>query len=187
MYLIQKSPHSLITHQILQNHRYKLTLLYTLLMKVSVVCQNSVSQFWDSFNAAVNNNPSLSKVQKFSYLRVQLQGDAARTIDGFPLTDNNYDQSILLLKERFGQSHKLINAHMQALLNLPPPVNSLPSLRTFIDSVETHIRALSALRVSQESYGTLLAPIIIGKLHAETWHGTTHQLNGWLMTSRLLC
>ena len=116
--------------------------------------------FWDSFNVAVNNNPSLSKVQKFSYLRAQLQCDAARTIDGFPLTDINYDQSILLLKERFGQPHKLTNVHMQALLNLPPPVNSLPSLLAFIDSVETHIRALSALRVSQESYGTLLAPII---------------------------
>ena len=85
--------------------------------------------FWDSFNAAVNNNPSLSKVQKFSYLRAQLQGDAARTIDGFPLTDVNYDQSILLLKERFGQPHKLTNTHMQTLLNLPTPTNSLmPSL-----------------------------------------------------------
>ena len=95
-------------------------------MNVSVVCQNSVSQiflvthsFGKPFGISVNNNPSLSKVQKFSYLQAQLQGDAARTIDGFPLTDVNYDQSLQLLKERFGQPHELTNAHMQALLNLP--------------------------------------------------------------------
>ena len=57
---------------------------------------------------------------------------------------------------------------MQALLNLPPPANSLPSLHAFIDSIDTHIKALSSLRVSQDSYGTLLAPIIISKLPAET-------------------
>ena len=34
--------------------------------------------FWDSFDAAVNSNTSLTGVQKFNYLRAQLQGDAAR-------------------------------------------------------------------------------------------------------------
>ena len=35
--------------------------------------------FWDSFNAAIHANPSLSEIQKFSYLKALLQGDAART------------------------------------------------------------------------------------------------------------
>ena len=33
--------------------------------------------FWDSFNAAVHNNTTLSCIQKFNYLKSQLQGDAA--------------------------------------------------------------------------------------------------------------
>ena len=37
---------------------------------------------------------------------------------GFPLTDVNYEQSVTLLRERFSQPYKLINARMQALLNL---------------------------------------------------------------------
>ena len=40
--------------------------------------------FWDSFQAAIHLNPNLSGIQKFNYLKVQLQGDAARTIEGFP-------------------------------------------------------------------------------------------------------
>ena len=33
--------------------------------------------FWDSFQAAIYLNPNLSGVQKFNYLKAQLQGDAA--------------------------------------------------------------------------------------------------------------
>ena len=36
--------------------------------------------FWDCFEAAVHNNPSLKGVQKLSYLRAQLLEDAARVI-----------------------------------------------------------------------------------------------------------
>ena len=68
--------------------------------------------FWDSFDAAVNSNASLTGVQKFNYLRAQLQGDAARVVTGFPLTDDNYAHSVSLLKQRFRQPYKLVNAHM---------------------------------------------------------------------------
>ena len=87
--------------------------------------------FWDSFNAAVHTNPALGCIQKFNYLKAQLQGDAARAIAGLPLTERNYQHSIELLENRFGQPHKLINAHMQALLDMPNPNTSLTSLRLF--------------------------------------------------------
>ena len=120
--------------------------------------------FWDSFNVAVNSNPNLEGVQKFNYLRAQLSGDASRAIAGFPLTNNNYKQAVDLLKARFGEPQKIINNHMQALLNLPNPANDITSLQQFYDSMETHVRGLASLGKSQESYGDLLVPIIIGKL-----------------------
>lgn len=58
--------------------------------------------FWDSFCAAIHANPSLSRIQKFNYLKAQLQGDTARAIDGLPLSDMNYTHSITLLQDRFG-------------------------------------------------------------------------------------
>ena len=131
--------------------------------------------FWDSFSAAVDSNHTLSGVQKFNYLRAQLQGDAARAIAGFPLTDANYTHSIDLLRERFGQSHKIVNAHMQALLDLPNPSSDMTELRRFYDSVENHIRGLSSLGKSQESYGALLIPIILGKLPMEIRHNLARE------------
>ena len=62
--------------------------------------------FWDSFEAAVHSNTSLRGVQKFTYLKVQLMGDALRAVTGFPLTNSNYEQAVTLLREHFGQPNK---------------------------------------------------------------------------------
>ena len=45
--------------------------------------------FWDSFYAAIDANPNLSGIQKFNYLKAQLQRDAARAVSGLPLSDLN--------------------------------------------------------------------------------------------------
>ena len=119
--------------------------------------------FWDCFEAAVHTNTSLSEVQKLSYLRAQLHGDAARVIAGLQLSNDNYTHSVTLLKERFGQTYKQVDAHLQALIDLPSP-NLLSSLREFHDATEGHIRSLSTLGKPQDSYGSLLIPILLGKL-----------------------
>ena len=64
--------------------------------------------------------PNLSGIQKFTYLKAQLQGDAAQAIAGLSLTDANYIHSITLLEDRYVQPHKLVNAHMKALWKCHP-------------------------------------------------------------------
>ena len=123
--------------------------------------------FRDSFDSAIHNCPALSKVQKFNYLKAQLQGDASRAIAGLPLTEANYDHAIALLTQRYGQSHKIVQAHMQALLEINIPTNTLSSLQLYYDTIESHIRGLAALGKTEESYGTMLVPIILGKLPSD--------------------
>lgn len=123
--------------------------------------------FWDSFDASVHSNTNLGGVQKFSYLKAQLLGDAARAIAGFPLSNNNYEQAVKFLKERFGQPSKIISAHMQALLGISSPTNQLTSLQLFYDTTENHVRGFESLGRSHETYGDLLVPIILGKLPHE--------------------
>ena len=43
----------------------------------------------------------------------------ARTIEGFPLNDTNYLHAVAILQDCFGQTHQLVAAHMQALLDTP--------------------------------------------------------------------
>ena len=123
--------------------------------------------FWDCFEAAVHHNPSITGVQKLNYLRAQLQGTALRVIAGLPLTNENYNHSVALLKERYGETHKLTDAHMQALVELKNPNNTLSSLQFFYDSIEGHIRSLQSLGTPQGMYGSMLVPIILTKLPTE--------------------
>ena len=101
-------------------------------------------------------------------MRTQLQGDAAHIIGGFPLTDTNYIHSVELLKEKYGQQYKQVDAHMEALLNAPAPSHNLASLQSFHNTVQIHMRALSALDMPPESYGPLLTSVILSKLPSET-------------------
>ena len=58
--------------------------------------------FWDSFNSAVNSNPSLSNVDKFTYLHFLLDASAAVAIVGLTLSSANYEEAVATLKQRFG-------------------------------------------------------------------------------------
>ena len=137
--------------------------------------------FWDSFESSVHHNDSLSDIQRFSYLRSLLQGDAARVIEGFPLTHTNYIQAVELLKERFGQEHQIVYAYMQGLLELPRPTSTIVSLRMFQEKMESYIRGLQSLGQGQESFGNLLVSVILGKLPVDVKHNMTrdHGNNKW--------
>ncbi|XP_074657129.1 uncharacterized protein LOC141910297 [Tubulanus polymorphus] len=122
------------------------------------------SPFWDLFESTVDNQHSLSDVEKFGHLKCHLGGDARLVIEGLPLTSVNYVKAKQLLKDRFGVSHKISEANLNQLVDLEPPVYSLNSLRRFYDNLELHIRSLESLKVGAESYGTLLVPITMNKL-----------------------
>ena len=105
------------------------------------------SVFWDSFDSAINSNQSLTPIGRFFYLRASLRGSAAATINGLSLSSANYEAAVALLKERYGDPQKIINVHMDALVNLPIVENArdLEALRHLYDEVEANVRALSAL------------------------------------------
>ena len=70
-------------------------------------------------------------------------------------------------KERYGQQHKITHATMQGFLQMPAPSNSLQSVRHFYDKMETYIRGLESVGQYQDTYGSLLMPIVLDKLPGE--------------------
>ncbi|VDI05921.1 Hypothetical predicted protein [Mytilus galloprovincialis] len=120
--------------------------------------------FWDSFSAAVHDNLSLNDVQKFNYLKSQLFGEATQCIAGLQITNTNYGQALHVLKQRFGQPHKIVQTYMQSLISLPSPTSNITHLKKFYDSMENYIRGLESIGESHESFGSLLVPIILNKL-----------------------
>ena len=115
------------------------------------------------------NNSSLSKIDKFNYLKSLVEGNAASAIDGFALTADNYESAVKLLKDRFADPQIIISSHMEELLNLPAvcDIHKVSKIRQLYDSIETHIRSLRNLGIDSSSYGSLLVPLILSKIPEE--------------------
>ena len=79
--------------------------------------------FWDSYSNAVHNNRELSNIDKMNYLKGLITCNAARAISGLPMTSQNYEKAIEILKERFGRNQVLINAHMESLSKISAPLS----------------------------------------------------------------
>ena len=50
--------------------------------------------FWDSFRSSIHENEGMSKVDKFIYLNSLLEDQAGAAVQGFALTEANYDATI---------------------------------------------------------------------------------------------
>ncbi|GFS86594.1 uncharacterized protein TNCV_316941 [Trichonephila clavipes] len=120
-------------------------------------------EFWNKFQNSIDKNETLTKVDKFSYLKSLLGGAAGNVVNGFALSDDNYDNALILLKERFGREGIVVNAHMSKLLNLYPvkDSNNVIGLRKLYDICKIQIRSLESLDVTSGMYGHLLQPILL--------------------------
>ena len=125
--------------------------------------------FWDSYESSIHSNPGLSNIDKFVYLNSLLEGPALESVAGLRLTAANYNEAVSILQRRFGDVDQIISKHMEALLNLEEVSSqyNLKALRHLYDQVESQVRGLRALGVGADSYGSLLAPVILNKLPQE--------------------
>ena len=122
--------------------------------------------FWESFEAAVDSNPDLSSVEKFNYLSSLLENTAREAIAGLSLTEANYAEAVSTLKKRFGGTQQIISKHMEALLQVEAVSSSqnVKALRRLFDNISSHMRSLASLKVREETYGSLLCPVLINKI-----------------------
>ena len=110
-------------------------------------------------------------VDKFNYLRSLLEKSAYEAIAGLTLTADNYEEAVSILKKRFGDKNQIVTKHMDALMSTESVTSSqnLKGLQHLHDTVESHIRSLKTLGVTSESYGSLLAPVLMKKLPQELY------------------
>ena len=125
----------------------------------------SYFSFWEGFRDAIHTNPEIPPSMKFSYLKSYLDGPAARTIQGLPVTEGNYQSAVDILHDRFGKKQKIISKHMDELLRILPCSNEkIGPLRFVYDKINIHVRGLKALGINSGQYGSLLIPLILSRV-----------------------
>ena len=92
------------------------------------------------FNSSVHEQ-NLPKVSKFSYLNSVLKNSA---ISGIPVTTENYDTVITLLKEKFGKKEAIIESLYAKLQNLPKANNKFSEIKHTHEVIEKLLRQLEA-------------------------------------------
>ena len=125
--------------------------------------------FHDSFDCAVHQNESLSNIQKMNYLINFVEGQAAETIKGLSLKNDNYLIALDLLKERFGDDQAIISAHMSKLLSVErvKNISDTKGLRKLTDVVKSQIRGLNSVGIEAKNFGPLLIPVVFSKIPDE--------------------
>ena len=70
--------------------------------------------FFDLFHNTVDQNQSLSSIQKLHYLKTSLKSEPARLLSQLPAMSANYAVAIQLLKERYNK-RMITHTHRDAL------------------------------------------------------------------------
>ncbi|KYN22031.1 hypothetical protein ALC57_05586 [Trachymyrmex cornetzi] len=123
----------------------------------------------DTFISVIHANTRLTNIQKFQYLRSSLFGDVLQVIHTLETTDDNYVVAWRLITERYENRKLIINKHIKELFELQPVSKSNHvSLRSFIDAVRTHVRALEVLKQPVTHWDTILIYLLIDKLDYAT-------------------
>ena len=110
--------------------------------------------FWDQFTAVIHES-DMPDVNKFTYLRSLLKGEAKAAIQGLSLTSAHYNDACYLLQQRFGRKERLIFAHIQDLLILNVPKQSKVSLLCKLqDDLQAHDEAWRLWRLRVNNSGS---------------------------------
>lgn len=127
-------------------------------------------EFYDSFNAIIQNNHDLEDIQKFQYLKGLLTGEAAQVIQALEISDCNYQVAISLLRDRYDNKKRLVHDHIKCIFNLPQLAKeNAPQLRDIVDSLTKHLRSLASLKLSQEQlFQSVIIYIIASKFDHRT-------------------
>ncbi|XP_018399979.1 PREDICTED: uncharacterized protein LOC108777551, partial [Cyphomyrmex costatus] len=135
--------------------------------------------FFDTFNAIIHSNTSISNVQKFQYLRSSLSSEASDVISSLEISDVNYEVAWRLLKERYDNKRIIVHTHIKAIMELPSMVKENSSeLRQITDGACKHMRALQALQRPTSHWDDILIFILSAKLDTTTLREWQSSLEG---------
>ena len=101
--------------------------------------------FWNKFEAEIDKT-ELAPVTKFAYLKELLEPKVRTDIDGLPLTREGYERAKNIIKEEYGKTSEIINAHVNNILELPTVTSANPGkVNCFYKTLLFNVQSLETL------------------------------------------
>lgn len=128
-------------------------------------------EFHDTFQSIIVQNPEISLIQKFHYLKCSVTDAAERVIHSLPVSADNFIVAWQMLCERFANQELLIYNHTKSIFNIQKITKqSSFSIRQLIDTLQSNLRSLKSLKQPVDQWDTLLIFIIVERLDPDTAH-----------------
>lgn len=125
--------------------------------------------FRDTFSSLIHNNPQLSDLDKFTYLRTSLQEAAQLEIADIEVSAANYDVAWTTLKTRYENEKLIVKAHLDALDAVEPMKReSFEALNQLIGSFDKHLMMLKKVGQKTDAWSTLLVHMVCSRLDGNT-------------------
>ncbi|XP_055603757.1 uncharacterized protein LOC129751989 [Uranotaenia lowii] len=125
--------------------------------------------FRDTFRSLIHLNDQLSTMDKFTYLRSSLTGDAFQEIASVDVTAANYSVAWDLLQKRYENKKLIVKAHLDALFSIEPiKRESFEALSHLISEYDRNLLQLAKIGEETEGWSTVLAYMVCSRLDSST-------------------
>ncbi|KAJ4447846.1 hypothetical protein ANN_09854 [Periplaneta americana] len=120
------------------------------------------ARFWEQFESFIDKDTSLSTINKHIFLRGYLEDEPKQFVDGISVIVETYEETQKILRTRYGDKNRIIQAHLDYMEDVKPIRIATPeSLNTTYIECHRRVQALRALGEDVNGYGRFLAPKIL--------------------------
>ncbi|XP_062704313.1 uncharacterized protein LOC134286676 [Aedes albopictus] len=125
--------------------------------------------FRDTFRSLIHQNGQLNPMDKFTYLRTSLTGDALKEINTIELSAANYEVAWKVLQERYENKKLIVKAYLDALFSLEPlKKESYDGLNHLVSEFEKNLQMLDKVGEQTAQWSTILAYMLCARMDTVT-------------------
>ncbi|XP_055589279.1 uncharacterized protein LOC129741566 [Uranotaenia lowii] len=125
--------------------------------------------FRDMFFSLIHNNERLSDIDKFTYLRSAISGEALQEISSIELSSDNYQVACNMLEKRYENKKLIVKAYLDALFGIEPlKKESGEALNRLVSDFDRNIQMLGKIGEDTEKWSTMLAYMVCARLDSVT-------------------
>ncbi|XP_053698889.1 uncharacterized protein LOC128745843 [Sabethes cyaneus] len=125
--------------------------------------------FRDTFCSLIHKNQQLSAMDKFTYLKSSLNGEALQEINSVEMTEANYDVAWITLEQKYENKKLIVKAHLESLFSVEAmKKESYESLSKLISDFEKNLLMLDKIGETTANWSTILVHMVCSRLDPTT-------------------
>lgn len=102
-------------------------------------------EFWDNFSTIIDNNQSLNKTTKLTYLKSSLMRQPYKLISHLKTEENNYQKAVTILFEKYDNKNMLISRCYDNLRNIKQSDTSIKSIRITYEKIKILFKEIDCM------------------------------------------